>query len=225
MSFSRPLLLFTLMVWTFPGMIWAEEPLNFSLLVHGGVAKCSGFLGEGDPSPAGGLWMGVALSDRFDGLWALDYYTMPSQSVTVHQDPTASNPVSLFVVSPANDFSLTVNTRWYWGSKRDEIHKRFNMVPYFVAGLGMDFIIDEPPPPPSSLPSPTSNFYNKSYDALFAMNFGAGLDFPLDGQLFLYAEGMDHLIAWEQLTQIFSARMGIKIMLDSAHADPLRGIF
>ena len=220
----RPFLLFLLCAWAVSTTLQAEEPLNFSLLLQGGVGKCSGFLGEGDPSPEAGIWMGVGLSDRFDGLWGLDYYTMPSQSVTVHQTPTTSNPVSIFEVSPANDFSLTVNTRWYWGAKRDELRKRFNTVPYLVAGLGMDFVIDQPPPPPSNLPPPTVNFYNKSYDVLFALNLGAGLDIPLDGQLMLYAEGMDHLIAWEQLTQIFSARLGIKIMLDSAHADPLRGI-
>ncbi|HEY5039606.1 MAG TPA: hypothetical protein VIJ93_11085, partial [bacterium] len=70
---------------------WAQEPLNFSILFHGGVGESQGFLGSGNPSPEGGLWLGIGLNNRFDGLWGLDYYSMPNQPVTISQTPAQSN--------------------------------------------------------------------------------------------------------------------------------------
>ncbi len=203
------------------GPLSAQETPNFSILFHGGASICQGFLGTSGPAPEGGLWLGISLSNRFDGLWGVDYYTMPSQQATLYQ-PSRSNPVSFFVVQPSDDFALTVNTRWYAWDKFDPIHQRFNSTPYVTAGLGMDLVIDEPAPP-STLPNPpTANFYNKSYDVLFSMNLGLGMDFPLDRQWFFYTEGLDHLIAWQELTQIYSIRAGFKVMLDSEHVDPFR---
>jgi hypothetical protein len=168
------------------------------------------------------LWLGISLSDRFDGYWGMDYYTMPSQEVTVGLTPSKDNNFATSEnVLPTDDFALSVNVRWYLYSKYDRLHQHFNTVPYLLVGGGMDLLVDQDPAPPNS------NFYGKSFDVLFGLNVGAGLDFPLgDGkQWFLYAEGMDHLIAWAGLTQIYSARLGFKVMLDSAHVDPFRGVF
>ncbi len=183
------------------------------------MAECSGYLGNGSPAPGGGLWLGIGLSDRFDGLWGIDYYTMPSQEITVPLTPTLINPATSMLVLPTNDFSFTINTRWYWASKYDQLHQRFNTVPYIVAGFGMDMVIDQDPRPPGT------TLLGASFDALFSLNLGAGLDLPLgDGkQWFLYGEGLDHLIAWQGLTQIYSIRAGFKVMLDTAHVDPFRG--
>lgn len=195
------------------------EVPNFSILGQGGMAECTGYLGSSTPAPAGGLWLGIGLSDRLDGLWGIDYFTMPDQQITVPLTPTASNPVTSMVISPTNDISFTVNTRWYWASKYDHLHQHFNTVPYFVAGLGMDMVVDEYPRPMGT------GLLGASYDALFALNLGVGMDFPIgDGkQWFLYGEGLDHLIAWQGLTQIYSFRVGFKVMLDTAHVDPFRG--
>ncbi len=203
-----------------------EEPLNFSILGEGCLGQVSGFLNNGsaaNPAPGGGLWFGISLGDQWDGLFGLDYYTMPNQPVTVNVAPTTANGfVSYEVVQPTDDFALTLNARWYWDKKYDRIHQRFNAVPYLLVGGGMDLVVDQYPPP---VPNP--GFYGKSFDILFSMNAGAGMDFPLfDGkQWFLYVEGMDHLIAWQGLTQVMSGRIGFKVMLDSAHADPFRGVF
>jgi len=199
-----------------------EESPNFSILGQLGIAQVSGFLGNGSPAPGGGLWLGIGLDNRWDGLWGLDYYTMPSQEVTVVLNPTKDNPATAMLVQPSDDFSLSVNTRWYWSDKYDRIHQRFNTVPYFVGGIGMDLVVDQDE---STLP-PNSNFYSKSFDVLFSINLGVGMDFPLfdDKQWFLYAEGMDHIIAWQGTTQILSGRVGFKVMLDSAHVDPFRGM-
>ena len=199
----------------------AQEIPNFSILFHGGASVCDGFLGKSGAAPEGGLWMGISLSNRFDGLWGMDYYTLPSQTATLYQ-PSRSNPVSFFVVQPSDDFALTVNTRWYAGEKFDSVHQRFNGVPYLLAGFGMDLVIDQLAPASTLNPSPVGNFYNKTYDVLFSLNLGMGMDFPLDPQWFFYIEGLDHLIAWQELTQIYSLRAGFKVMLDSAHLDPFR---
>src|SRR5579871_1766474 len=89
----------------------AQEAPNFSILLQGGGDSCSGFLGSGNPAPEGGLWLGVKLSDRWDGLWGIDYYTLPSQFVTLLL-PSPSNPVSTSVVMPSDDIALSVNIRW-----------------------------------------------------------------------------------------------------------------
>jgi hypothetical protein len=197
-----------------PALADEKELPNFSILGQVGGGDCQGFLGTGGPSIEGGLWLGIGLNNRFDGLWGLDYYSLPGQIIPVTYG-TPSNPV--MAIDPTDDVSITVNTRWYWADKYDYIHGRFNTVPYFIAGLGMDFVVDQVPPRPEP-------FYNAGYDALFAINLGGGLDCPLgDGkQWFLYFEGMDHVIAWQGLTQIFSGRVGFKVMLDTAHVDPFR---
>ena len=200
------------------------EPLNFSILFQGGAGQSSGFLGSGDPAPEGGLWLGISLSDRFDGLWGIDFFTLPNQPVTIAQTPTQANYfVSSFGVQPTDDFALTVNTRWYWADKFDYIHNRFNTVPYLLIGGGMDLVVDQPPPPtnPGATP-PITFFYNKSFDMLFSMNFGVGIDLPFDKEWMFYVEGLDHLIIWQGLTQIVALRAGFKVMLDAAHLDPFR---
>ncbi|HTC22142.1 MAG TPA: hypothetical protein VK859_14895 [bacterium] len=198
----------------------AETP-NFSILGQVGMGECTGYLGNGNPAPGGGLWLGIGLSDRFDGLWGIDYFTMPNQEITVPLTPTLENPATSMLVQPTDDISLTINVRWYWASKYDRLHQRFNTVPYLIAGVGMDMVVDEDPRPPGT------NLFGASFDALFALNLGVGMDFPLgDGkQWFLYGEGLDHMIAWQGLTQIYSVRAGFKVMLDSAHVDPFRGLF
>lgn len=203
-------------------MAQTPEPPNFSILGQLGSSEVSGFLGSGTPSPEGGLWLGISLADDFDGLWGMDYYTMPNLPVTVSQAPTTENGFAAYqIVQPTNDFALTVNVRWYWGSKYDRVHQNFNTVPYLLVGGGMDLVVDQ------YQPLSNSNFYSNSFDMLFSMNAGAGMDFPLgDGkQWFLYVEGLDHLIAWQGLTQIYSGRVGFKVMLDSEHVDPFRGVF
>ncbi len=206
-------------------MAQTEQPLNFSILGEGGMDQVSGFLNNGaaaNPALGGGLWFGISLGDQWDGLFGIDYFTMPNQPVTVNVAPTTANGfVNYEVVQPTNDFALTVNVRWYLDKKYDWLHQRFNADPYLLVGGGMDLVVDQYPP------LTNSNFYSNSFDILFSLNAGAGMDFPLfDGkQWFFYVEGLDHLIAWQGLTQVFSGRVGFKVMLDSAHADPFRGIF
>lgn len=201
------------------------EPLNFSILGQVGMEQVSGFLSEGytaNPAPGGGLWFGISLGDQWDGLFGLDYFTMPNLPVTVTLVPSTDNNFTNYeIVQPTDDFALSVNVRWYWASKYDRLHQHFNAVPYLLVGGGMDLVVDQ------YQPLPNSNFYSKSFDILFGVNAGAGMDFPLgDGkQWFLYAEGLDHVIAWQGLTHILSGRVGVKVMLDSAHADPFRGLF
>jgi hypothetical protein len=202
---------------------WGQtlEPPNFSILGQVGAGQVSGFLGKGTFAPGGGLWLGISLSDRFDGLWGIDYFTMPNQEVAVSLNPSKLYPATSMNVMATDDFSFTVNTRWYWASKYDSFHGRFNTVPYLVGGFGMDMVVDQDPR------LPNSNFYSASFDALFSLNLGMGMDFPVDGgkKWFLYAEGLDHMIAWQGLTQIYSLRAGFKVMLDSEHVDPFRGVF
>jgi hypothetical protein len=194
------------------------------------MGDCTGFLGSGNPAPEGGLWLGIGLSNRFDGLWGFDYYTMPNHEITMPDrnlsllPASTSNSVtfiSTLSVLPTDDFSMSVNIRWYWGDKYDNQYRHFNAVPYLVAGLGLDMVIDQDPRPPNT------NFYSASYDELFSGNLGIGMDFPLwdRQQWFLHAEGMDHFIFWQGVTQIYSARLGVKVMLDGEHIDPFRGAF
>ncbi|HVZ81587.1 MAG TPA: hypothetical protein VHE12_12430 [bacterium] len=198
----------------------AEFP-NFSLMGNVGAGAVNGFLGNGSPAPSAGLGLGIGIGENLDGLWGLDYYTMPNQEVAVPLHPSSSNPATVLYVLPTDDVSITVNLRWYTDPKYDRIHQRFNTVPYLLLGAGMDMVVDQDPPPPNS------NFYSKSFDALFCMRLGVGLDMPLgDAQgWFLYAEGLDHLIAWQGTTQVFIGRIGLKVMLDSEHVDPFRGVF
>ena len=194
----------------------AETP-NFSALFHLGGNYSTGFIPATSPAPAGGLWLGISLSNRFDGLWGMDYYTMPADLVTLSL-PSPSDPQTIKLVNPRDNFALTVNVRCYLDDKWDSLHKRFNTTPYLVGGLGMDFMIDQ-----HDWDS-NSRFYNATYDLLVSMNLGGGVDFPLgDAQKwFIYAEGLDHLVFWQGLTQIFSVRTGVKVMLDGAHLDPFR---
>jgi hypothetical protein len=208
------------------GMAKADEPepLNFSILFQGGAGESSGFFGTGNPAPEGGLWLGIRLSDRFDGLWGMDYFTLPNLPVTINQTPSANNGfLPFFPVQPTDDFAFTVNTRWYWSDKYDYVHSRFNSVPYLLGGFGMDLVVDQPPPPttPGTTP-PTTFFYNKSFDMLLSVNLGVGVDLPFDKEWMVYVEGLDHLIVWQGLTQIVSLRLGFKVMLDAAHLDPFR---
>jgi hypothetical protein len=186
-----------------------------------GVGQVNGFLGSGNPAPSLGLWLGARLSDRFDGLWGMDYFTMPKQEILVTLNPTKLNPATFMLVLPTDDIALSVNIRWYMASNYDRIHERFNTVPYLLVGGGMDLVVDQDPPPDNA------NFWSKSFDVLFAMNMGGGIDFPMDDgrQWFIYTEGMDHMIAWQGLTQIYVGRVGVKFMLDSAHIDPFRNVF
>lgn len=199
-----------------------KEFPNFSLMGAFGAGDVSGFLGNGAPSPCAGLGLGIGIADNMDGLWGLDYYSMPSQEIAVPETPSASNDYqNVFYVLPTDDISITVNLRWYTDPKYDEVHQRFNTVPYVLLGGGLDMVVDQDPPPPNS------NFYSKSFDALFCLNLGVGVDLPLgDAQgWFLYAEGLDHLIAWQGTTQVLVGRVGLKVMLDSEHVDPFRGVF
>lgn len=204
-----------------PLLAQEKETPNFSLLGHLGAGTVSGFLGTGNPAPSGGLWLGIGITDRLDGLWGLDYFTMPSQEITVPLIPSSKDPATSKNVLPTDDLSITIDLRWYLGPKFDGIHGRFNTVPYLIAGAGMDLVVDQYPPPLNS------NFYSKSFDGLLAFNAGAGLDMPLGdgGQWLLYGEALDHLIAWQGLTQVYLGRIGVKVMLDSAHVDPFRGVF
>ena len=228
-SWGPTTLLLLILISLTPGLKAQEtQPLNFSLLFQGGVGSCSGFLGNGNPAPQGGLWLGINLTNRFDGLWGMDYFTMPNQPVTVNQTPNQNNGFApFFVVQPTDDVALSVNTRWYWADKYDFAHQKFNAVPYLLVGGGMDLVVDQlpPPPNPTGTPPPFVPFYNKSYDILLSFNLGAGMDFPFDKQWIFYAEGLDHLIIWQGLTQIVAIRAGIKLMVDSAHIDPFRGLF
>lgn len=198
------------------------EPPNFCILGQLGMGQVSGFLGSGNPSPCGGLWFGIRLSDNFEGYWGIDYYPMPGKEITVPLVPSKDNYFATsMTVLPTDDFAWTVNIRLYPFSKYDRLHQHFNLAPYLVAGGGMDFLVDQDPA------LQNSNFYSKSFDMLLGVNAGAGIDIPLgDGkQWFLCAEGMDHFIVWQGLTQILSGRVGLKVMLDSAHIDPFRGMF
>ncbi len=199
---------------------------NFSLLGQLGGSECTGFLGNGIPYPEGGLWFGIGLSNRWDGLWGFDYNSMPSQVITMPNHDinlnlnSNPNPVTIIQVQPTDDFALTVNARWYLNDKYDFNRHHFNTAPYLVGGIGMDMVVDPYPKPDKG------NFYGNPLDVLLSANVGVGMDFPLwdRKQWFLYAEGMDHFIFWQGLTKVYSIRVGFKIMLDTAHVDPFRGM-
>ncbi len=202
----------------FPKFLQAQEAPNFSILFHTGGGLSDGFLGSGTVLPEGGLWLGIGLSNNFDGLWGMDYYSLPNQPITFTLQPSKTDPSNSKTVQPTDAIALTVNTRWYWGNKFDPLHQNFNTLPYLVGGLGMDLVVDEYPRPPNS------RFYNAKFDALLSFNLGAGMDFPLGkaNQWFFYSEVLDHLIIWQGLTQVMTVRLGLKVMMDSEHLDPFR---
>jgi hypothetical protein len=196
---------------------WADqdEMPNFGLMVHAGAGVPTGFM-PGEFGPHAGIWMGISMSDRFDGLWGLDYYTLPNIPMTITQS-NFSGPLPSIEVQPTDDVAFSVNLRWYLSDKWDYVHHRYAAVPYLLAGIGMDAVVDQDP----RLSTP---FWDAKYDLLFGMNLGAGMDFPMDdGRSWsIYAESLDHLIYWQGLTQIFAGHVGVRFMLDSAHVDPFR---
>ncbi len=193
------------------------EAPNFSLLGNLGGNFSTGFIAGTRPAPEAGLWVGASLSQRFDGLWGADYYSMTGPPFLIPR-AIPGNAQAVTLVKPTDDLALTVNIRWYWSDKWDLYRRKFNTVPYLIGGMGMDLVVDEYPRP-ESVP-----FYNATYDLLFSMNLGAGIDMPLgDAQHWmLYAEGLDHLVFWRGTTQILTVRAGIKVMLDGEHLDPFR---
>ena len=196
-----------------------KEIPSFGLLLNGGEFDSSGFISTLQPAPAVGLGLSYGFSDQWDGLWSLDHYTMPNQPLTVIIIPTKTDPYPQTIVQPTDDVALAVNTRCYWWNKYDYIHQRFNTVPYLTGGMGLDLMVDEYPPLPQAY------FWTKSFDILFGLNLGAGIDVSLGDAWILYGEGLDHLIFWQGPTQVFIGRIGIKVMLDSEHVDPFRGLF
>lgn len=195
-----------------------KEIPSFGLLFNGGVCYPSGFISGFQPAPAAGLALSYGINDRWDGFWSLDHYTMPDMPMTLFF-PTPSDPVSQQAVQPTDDVAIAVNARWYWWDKYDYVHQRFNTVPYLTGGLGMDLMVDEDPAPQGAF------FWSNTFDVLLGMNLGAGMDVSLGDSWIIYGEGLDHLIFWQGLTQVFIGRIGIKVMLDSAHVDPFRGLF
>ena len=188
---------------------------NFGLMLHAGGGIPTGFI-PGEFGPHAGIWMGISMSDRFDGLWGLDYYTLPSNLMTVSQS-NYSGPLKSIQVQPTDDVAFSVNVRWYLADKWDYVHHTYNTVPYLLVGIGMDAVVDE-------YPRDNKPFWDAGYDLLFATNLGAGMDFPMDeGRSWsIYAEGLDHFIYWQGLTQVLTTHIGVRFMLDSAHVDPFR---
>ncbi len=193
-----------------------KEIPGFGLLLNGGESASSGFINSFNAAPAGGLAMSYGFNNRWDGLWSLDYYTMPNQPLTLSL-PSPSNPVSQSYIQPTDDVAISVNARYYWNDKWDDIHKKFNVDPYLTAGLGLDLVVDLYPPDPNSF------FWSKPFDILLGVNLGAGIDVPLTNDFIIYGEGLDHFIFWQGLTQDYVGKVGIKFMLDTEHADPFRG--
>jgi hypothetical protein len=207
---------FCLVFCVFPaGALRAQEGLNFSLQFHAGADLSTGFIQGYQPAPSLGFWLGVSLNNRMDGLWGIDYFTMPGEAITIHM-PSPSESVSQKLVQPSDDIVLSINVRWYLDDKWDRIHRRYNTVPYLLAGLGMDFLVDQADRPEGLL------FYNASYDNLFGVNLGGGVNFPVSSNWIFYTELLDRMILWQGLTQVFALRAGFRVMLDSEHVDPFR---
>jgi hypothetical protein len=204
---------------------------NFSLMFHGGGEMPNGFIQANGPAPEVGIWMGAGLSQRWDGFFAIDYFTMPNLPLTINGPATVVLPSSstgTTVVQPTDDVSLSINTRWYlFNDKWDYAHRRYNTSPYLLTGLGIDLVVDSdnsiPGTPTSSITQQLPVLTN-GYDILLGMNIGAGIDCPLGNghEVSLYSEALDHLIFWQGLTQVFDGRFGIRFMLDTAHVDPFR---
>jgi hypothetical protein len=205
------------------------EMPNFSLMLHTGAAMPTGFIAGNGPGLELGAWMGVGISDRWDGFFAIDYYTMPNQPLTINGPATVilpSSSTATTIVQPADDVALSINTRWYpFNDKWDYAHHRYNSSFYLLGGMGIDLLVDPPPPVPGAAAAPQEfPLITNNYEILFGMNFGAGMDFPVGNghEVSLYTEALDHLILWQGLTQVFDGRFGIRFMLDTAHADPFR---
>ncbi len=179
----------------------------------------TGYISSVQPGTALGLGFSYGFSDRWDGLWSIDHYDMPDQPLYLVIQPTSSNPYPQTIVQPTDDVAIAVNTRWYFWNKYDYIHQRFNTVPYLTGGVGLDLMVDEYQAPTGAF------FWSNTYDILFGMNLGAGIDVSLGDSWILYGEGLDHLIFWQGFSQDFIGRIGIKVMLDSQHVDPFRGVF
>jgi hypothetical protein len=195
-----------------------KEIPSFGLLLNSGGCYSSGFISSYQTGLSLGLGLSFGFDDRWDGLWSIDHYDMPNMPLTL-SFPTPSDPVSQIIVQPTDDVAIAVNTRWYWWNKFDYIHQRFNTVPYLTGGLGLDLMVDEFSPPQGA------DFWSNSFDILLGLNLGAGMDVSLGDSWILYGEGLDHLVFWQGLSQVFIGRVGIKVMLDSAHVDPFRGLF
>jgi hypothetical protein len=198
---------------------FSEKP-PFSLMFHTGAEEPTGYIQGSGPAPELGAWMGVDMDDHLDGFFGLDYYTMPD--VFILLPPTNNNPQTF--VAPTDDISATVNIRWYpFNEKWDYARHHYNISPYIFTGLGIDFVVDNGQPV-GAIPVPPSSpaILNTSYDILFATHIGGGIDFPVgDGRRWsIYTEALDHLIFWNGLTQVFDGRVGVRFMLDTAHADP-----
>src|SRR5437867_2927209 len=106
----KKVLLFFVLTWLClkPAGAQTQDPPNFSLMFHAGGDYSSGFIQGYQPGPQLGIWMGISFSDNFDGLWGLDYYTMPSAVIPIYS-PSPSNPVSVAFVMPSDDVSISVN--------------------------------------------------------------------------------------------------------------------
>jgi hypothetical protein len=215
---------------------WADsdEIPNFSLMFHSGGEMTTGFIPGYQPAFEGGAWMGAGLSDRWDGFFAIDYYTMPNVALTISGPASfilsnATNAAATTIVQPTDDVSLSINTRWYpFNNKWDYAHRRYNTSLYLLAGMGLDLVVDIAPSTTTSTGTTTIAqqlpVLTDGYDILFGMNFGAGIDFPIGNgrEVSLYTEALDHMIFWQGLTQVFDGRFGIRFMLDTAHVDPFR---
>lgn len=208
---------------------WADngEMPKFSLMFHTGAEEPTGFIAAPGPAPELGAWMGVDVSDRWDGFFAVDYFAMPNLPLTINGPvsvvlPKSSNATT--ILQPTDDVSISVNMRWYpFNNKWDYVHQRYNSSFYLLGGVGADLVID-PPPPVQGSDTPTQGIplVTNGYEILLGMNFGAGMDFPVGNgrEVSLYTEALDHLIFWQNSTQVFDGRFGIRFMLDTAHADP-----
>lgn len=132
--------------------------------------------------------MGAGLSDRWDGFFAVDYYTMPNVPITINGPATVllpSSSTATTIVQPTDDISLSINTRWYpFNNKWDYAHRRYNTSLYLLAGMGLDLVVDIAPSTTTSTGTTTIAqqlpVLTDGYDILFGMNFGAGIDFPLE---------------------------------------------
>src|SRR5665213_412378 len=212
---------------------WADsdEMPNFSLMLHTGGEMTTGFISGYQPAFEGGAWMGAGLSDRWDGFFAVDYFTMPNVPITINGPATVvlpSSSTATTIVQPTDDVSLSINIRWYpFNNKWDYAHRRYNTSFYLLGGMGMDLVVDSNNSVSGGSTTSVAQqlpVLTNGYDILFGVNFGAGIDFPIGNgrEVSLYTEALDHMIFWQGLTQVFDGRFGVRFMLDTAHVDPFR---
>jgi len=175
--------------------------------------------------------MGAGLSDRWDGFFAVDYFTMPNVPITINGPATVvlpSSSTATTIVQPTDDVSLSINIRWYpFNNKWDYAHRRYNTSFYLLGGMGMDLVVDSNNSVSGGSTTSVAQqlpVLTNGYDILFGVNFGAGIDFPIGNgrEVSLYTEALDHMIFWQGLTQVFDGRFGVRFMLDTAHVDPFR---